>query len=66
MSDTTAFLRKGAVLLEPAPVTWGSSEGALVRNPDNPNEWGIFYNGKASSDYVMWRDAELAKLLKKQ
>ena len=46
MLPTTPF-GKGAVLLEPAPVTWGSSEGALVRNPDNPNEWGIFYNDKA-------------------
>ena len=46
MLPTTPF-GKGAVLLEPAPVTWGSSEGALVRNPDNHNEWGIFYNDKA-------------------
>lgn len=46
MLPTTPF-GKGAVLLEPAPVTWGSSEGALVRNPDNPDEWGIFYNAKA-------------------
>lgn len=46
MLPTTPF-GKGAVLLEPAPVTWGSSEGALVRNPDNPVEWGIFYNDKA-------------------
>ena len=46
MLPTTPF-GKGAVLLEPAPVTWGSSEGALVRNPNNPNEWGIFYNAKA-------------------
>jgi hypothetical protein len=46
MLPTTPY-GKGAVLLEPAPVTWGSSEGALVRNPDNPNEWGIFYNDKA-------------------
>lgn len=46
MLPTTPF-GKGATLLEPAPVTWGSSEGALVRNPDNPNEWGIFYNDKA-------------------
>jgi len=46
MLPTTPF-GKGATLLEPAPVTWGSSEGALVRNPDDPNEWGIFYNAKA-------------------
>jgi hypothetical protein len=46
MLPTTPF-GKGATLLEPAPVTWGSSEGALVRNPDNPAEWGIFYNAKA-------------------
>jgi len=38
---------EGVVLLEPAPVSWGSSEGALVRNPNNPMEWGIFYNDKA-------------------
>lgn len=46
MLPTTPY-GKGAVLLEPTPVTWGSCEGALVRNPDNPNEWGIFYNDKA-------------------
>lgn len=46
MLPTTPF-GKGATLLEPAPVTWGSSEGALVRNSDNPDEWGIFYNAKA-------------------
>lgn len=49
MLPTTPF-GKGAVLLEPAPVTWGSSEGALVRNPNNPNEWGIFYNDKARQE----------------
>lgn len=49
MLPSTPF-GKGAVLLEPAPVTWGSSEGALVRNPDNPNEWGIFYNAKARQE----------------
>lgn len=46
MLPTTPF-GKGAVIKEPAPISWGSSEGALVSNPDNPNEWGIFFNGKA-------------------
>ena len=46
MLPTTPY-GKGTVLREPAPVIWGSSEGALVRNPDSPNEWGIFYNDKA-------------------
>ena len=46
MLPTTPY-GQGTVLLPPAPVTWGGSEGALVRNPDNPSEWGIFYNDKA-------------------
>jgi len=35
---------------------------------DGNNVWTRYeqINGKGSSDYVMWRDAELAKLLKKQ
>ncbi|MEA1053618.1 ImmA/IrrE family metallo-endopeptidase, partial [Lamprobacter modestohalophilus] len=43
---TTPF-GQGALLREPAPLTWGRSEGALVRNPEHPAEWGIFYNANA-------------------
>ena len=28
----------------PAAITWTGCEGALVQNPANPAEWGIFYN----------------------
>jgi hypothetical protein len=38
---------RGAVIKAPAPLTWGGSEGALVRNPANDAEWGIFYNAAA-------------------
>ena len=46
MLPTTPY-GQGTVLLPPAPVTWGGAEGALVSNPENPSEWGIFYNDKA-------------------
>lgn len=32
-------LGRGTVIKEPADLTWGASEGALVRNPDNTSEW---------------------------
>ena len=31
----------------PAEVTWAGCEGALVRNPRDPADWGIFYNPTA-------------------
>ncbi len=31
----------------PAAVTWSGCEGALVRNPHDPADWGIFYNPAA-------------------
>lgn len=34
----------------PQPITWSSSEGALVRNPDNEKEWGIFYNANVGPE----------------
>ncbi len=40
-------LGRGCTLKEPADLTWNRSEGALVRNPKNENEWGIFVNPKA-------------------
>jgi hypothetical protein len=40
----------GTVIKEPADLTWNSSEGALVRNPDNEAEWGIFVNPKARQE----------------
>jgi len=43
-------LGRGAVIKEPADLTWGASEGALVRNPDNTSEWGIFVNPKTRAE----------------
>lgn len=40
-------LGRGTVIKEPADLTWNSSEGALVRNPKNEREWGIFVNPNA-------------------
>ncbi len=40
-------LGRGSVIKEPADLTWNASEGALVRNPENENEWGIFVNPRA-------------------
>lgn len=34
----------GTLLKPPAPLTLKSCEGALVRNPHNETEWGVFYN----------------------
>ncbi len=46
MLPDTPFGR-GSVIKEPADLTWNASEGALVRNPENEIEWGIFVNPKA-------------------
>ena len=46
MLPETPFGR-GSVIKEPADLTWNASEGALIRNPENENEWGIFVNPKA-------------------
>jgi len=46
MLPETPFGR-GSVIKEPADLTWNASEGALIRNPENENEWGIFVNSKA-------------------
>jgi hypothetical protein len=43
-------LGSGTVIKEPADLTWNSSEGALVRNPDNEAEWGIFVNPTARQE----------------
>ena len=40
-------LGRGCTLKEPADLTWNLSEGALVRNPENESEWGIFVNPRA-------------------
>ncbi len=40
-------LGRGSAIKEPADLTWNASEGALVRNPDDESEWGIFVNPKA-------------------
>ena len=46
MLPDTPFGR-GNAIKEPADLTWNASEGALVRNPDNESEWGIFVSSKA-------------------
>jgi hypothetical protein len=43
-------LGKGTLIKEPANLTWNASEGALVRNPDNHAEWGIFVNPTARAE----------------
>lgn len=40
-------LGRGALIKEPADLTWNASEGALVRNPEDQREWGLFVNPKA-------------------
>jgi hypothetical protein len=49
MLPDTPFGR-GAVIMEPADLNWNASEGALVRNPDDEREWGIFVNPKAHKE----------------
>ena len=49
MLPDTPFGR-GAFIKEPADLTWGASEGALVQNRDNKVEWGIFVNPKARAE----------------
>ena len=46
MLPDTPFGR-GTVIKEPADLSWNSGEGALVPNPDDEREWGIFVNPKA-------------------
>ncbi len=43
-------LGQGAIIKPPMPLNIAGSEGALVRNPNNENEWGIFYNKSASAE----------------
>ena len=43
----TQFGRGVKEIKPPAPAPWSGCEGALVRNPDDAAEWGIFYNGSA-------------------
>ncbi len=49
MLPDTPFGR-GTSIKEPANLTWNASEGALVRNPENHAEWGIFVNPKARAE----------------
>lgn len=48
LSDTP--MGYGSIIKEPADLTWNASEGALVRNPENHSEWGIFVNPKARKE----------------
>lgn len=49
MLPDTPFGR-GTLIKEPANLTWNASEGALIRNPENHAEWGIFVNPKARDE----------------
>ena len=49
MLPDTPFGR-GAFIKEPADLTWGASESALVQNRDNKVEWGIFVNPNARAE----------------
>lgn len=46
----TQFGRGVKEIKPPAPAPWSGCEGALVRNPDDATEWGIFYNGSARAE----------------
>ena len=54
-------LGRGMVIKEPADLTWGSSEGALVRNSENHAEWGRIGNSTASSQ--VWQSSWASKRL---
>ena len=42
---------KGVTAIKgPAAISWSGCEGALVRNPENPTEWGIFYHPDARAE----------------
>lgn len=44
---------KGVIEIKPPlPLSIDSCEGMLVRNPENPAEWGIFYNANARFERV--------------
>lgn len=43
-------LGQGESIKPPQPLQLSSSEGALVRNPENDKEWGIFYNASAGRE----------------
>ena len=50
MLPGTPFGRGTSTIMTPAELTWNGSEGALVRNPENHAEWGIFVNPKARTE----------------
>lgn len=43
-------LGQGETIKLPQPITLSTSEGALVRNPENDKEWGIFYNANVGRE----------------
>lgn len=45
MLPSTPFGKGVREIKAPAPATWSGCAGALVRNPDDAAEWGIFYDG---------------------
>jgi len=47
MLPSTPFGKGVREIKAPAPATWSGCAGALVRNPDDAAEWGIFYDGSA-------------------
>lgn len=47
MLPSTPYGKGVKEIKPPAPAPWSGCEGALVRNPSDAAEWGIFYNGSA-------------------
>lgn len=47
MLPSTPFGKGVREIKAPAPATWSGCAGALVRNPNDAAEWGIFYDGSA-------------------
>ena len=47
MLPSTPYGKGVKEIKAPMPATWSGCEGALVRNPVDVSEWGIFYNPDA-------------------
>lgn len=45
MLPSTPYGKGSREIMAPMPATWSGCEGALVRNPKDSAEWGIFYDG---------------------
>lgn len=50
MLPATPYGQGVRAIKPPRAATWSGCEGALVRNPNDSAEWGIFYNADASPE----------------